>query len=71
MPSTRAMSREDCDIPFRRTMMGLNNIAVKGYSNWNNIPFLIWDSMTLSAFKNFKKCQKTEPNMQSIIIFDI
>ena len=48
---TRSTSREDCEVPRRRTTFGQNVLSVQGSLLWNSLPNPIRDSPTFSVFK--------------------
>lgn len=56
---TRASTRGDCVIPYRRTTFSQQVLSVKGSEIWNNIPAAIRDSNTFNTFKtNLKRWLK-------------
>ena len=48
---TRASSRGDCEVPFRRTAFGQNALSVKAGKFWNSIPISVRECPTLITFK--------------------
>ena len=54
--NTRAITRGDCEVPYRATAFGKNTLSVQGCSIWNDLPLTIRDCLSFPSFKfNLKK----------------
>ena len=49
--NTRAITRGDCEVPYRVTAFGKNTLSVQGCSIWNDLPLLIRDCLSFPSFK--------------------
>ena len=57
---TRATSRGDCDVPFRRSVFGKTVFSVRASHHWNSLPLEIRETTTYSTFKfNLKRWLKS------------
>ncbi len=53
--STRAGSRGDCLVPFRKTVFGQSGFSYQASHTWNTVPSDIWDLPTITSFTKHLK----------------
>ncbi len=49
---TRATTRGDCEVQFRKSVLAQITWSIKGCASWNKLPLVIRESPTFAAFKS-------------------